>query len=132
MVLGPRQLERDTTTKGAVLCDWSFLLEIQTATAACGLARQPIDDAIDQAIVAIDEFILANSSLHPSRAALDEFKRRKVEGFLARLKQNQNLDKSCAQQSKLDYVRRSSPDKFKAQVKDLLDPPREPVMNSCS
>src|SRR5689334_21061649 len=70
MVLGPRQFEVDKTGNGAVLCTWSIYLSIQAETAACGLTRRPSDDAMDEAIVAIDEFILANSSLRPTRVAL--------------------------------------------------------------
>jgi hypothetical protein len=82
MVLGPRQFERDTGA-GAVLCLWSIYLSVQAETAACGLARRSVDDAIDEAIVAIDEFILANSSLHPTRAMLEDFKRRATDRISA-------------------------------------------------
>jgi hypothetical protein len=75
MVLGPRQFEQDKSGAGAVLCSWSIYLSIQNQVAACALPRRPVDDAIDQAIVAIDEFILANSSLHPSKPMLEDFKR---------------------------------------------------------
>src|SRR5262245_35715880 len=64
MILGPRQFEVDKSGKGAVLCIWAIYLSIQAQTAECGLARRPADDAVDQAIAAIDEFILKNSSLH--------------------------------------------------------------------
>jgi len=55
MVLGPRQFEVDKTGNGAVLCTWSAYLSIQAETAACGLTRRPTDDAMDEAIIAIDE-----------------------------------------------------------------------------
>src|SRR5258705_94023 len=67
MILGPRQFERDNSGRGAVLCIWAIYLSIQAQTAHCGLARRPVDDAIDEAIVAIDEFIIKNSSLRPTR-----------------------------------------------------------------
>src|SRR5258708_2715282 len=76
LVLGPRQFEEDKSGAGAVLCLWSIYLSVQAQTAACALPRRPVDDAIDQAIVAIDEFVLANSSLHPTRPMLEDFKRR--------------------------------------------------------
>jgi hypothetical protein len=69
MILGPRQFESDSSGAGAVLCAWSICLSIQAETAACGSARRPVYDAMDETIVAIDEFILANSSLHPTRDA---------------------------------------------------------------
>src|ERR1700704_5474865 len=61
MVLGPAQFEDDKTGH-AVLCVWGTYLSVQAETAACALPRRPVDDAIDQAIVEIDEFILTNSS----------------------------------------------------------------------
>jgi hypothetical protein len=129
MVLGPRQFEADKTGNGAVLCAWSIYLSIQAETAACGLKRRPTDDAMDEAIVAIDEFILANSSLHPTRVMLDEFKRRAAESHLASV-QRQGLQKSCSRPD-LERFRSISPDQIRASVKKLLEPPREPVMNPC-
>jgi hypothetical protein len=93
MVLGPRQFERDNGA-GAVLCAWSVYLSVQVQTAACGLPRRPVDDAIDEAIVAIDEFIIANSSLHPTREMLEEFKRRAAQSDL-RFVNRVGLKKAC-------------------------------------
>ena len=67
MVLGPRQFETDKGG-GAVLCAWSMYLSIRTQTTACSVPREPVDDAIDEAITTIDGFIIANSSLHPTHA----------------------------------------------------------------
>jgi hypothetical protein len=128
MVLGPRQFERDRGA-GAVLCAWSIYLSVQAHTAACGLARRPVDDAIDGAIVAIDEFILANSSLHPTRAMLEDFKRRAAESHL-NLERQRGLQKSC-ESPDLEPFRNISPDQIQASVKALLAEPREPVMNPC-
>ena len=129
MVLGPRQFETDKSGNGAVLCAWSLYLSIQAETAACGLTRRPTDDAMDEAIVAIDEFILANSSLHPTRTMLDEFKRRAAESHLA-IAQRQGLQKFCSRPD-LEHFRSISPDQIKTGVKKLLELPREPVMNPC-
>src|SRR5437763_13982340 len=73
-ILGPRQLEEDKSGAGAVLCSWVILMSFQAQAAVCALPRQPIDDAMDEAIFAIDEFILANSSLHPTRNMIESFK----------------------------------------------------------
>ncbi len=129
MVLGPRQFEVDKTGNGAVLCTWSIYLSIQAETAACGLTRRPTDDAMDAAIVAIDEFILANSSLRLTRAALDEFKRRAAESDIAAGRQ-QGLQAFCSRPD-LERFRSISPDQIRASVKKLLEVPREPVMNPC-
>jgi hypothetical protein len=126
MVLGPRQFERDQGA-GAVLCIWSIYLTVQTDTAACGWPRQPADDAIDEAIAVIDEFILANSSLHPTSAMLEDFKRRAAESHLSFVRRR---GRSCESRD-VEHFRSSSPDQIKASIKTLLAVPREPVMNPC-
>ncbi|MGY8632401.1 hypothetical protein RAD15_07880 [Bradyrhizobium sp. 14AA] len=129
MVLGSRQFEVDKSGNGAVLCAWSMYLSIQAETAACGLTRRQTDDAMDEAIAAIDEFILANSSLHPTRAMLDEFKQRAAESHLG-LARRQGLQNFCSRPD-LEHFRSISPDQIRAGVKKLLEIPREPVMNPC-
>jgi hypothetical protein len=109
MVLGPAQFEEDKTGH-AVLCVWGIYLSVQAETAACALPRRPVDDAIDQAIIEIDEFILTNSSLRPTRPMLDDFKRRKIE---------------------FEAFRRLTPDKVKAAITAILAVPREPVVSPC-
>jgi hypothetical protein len=127
MVLGPRQFEFDTSSGGAVLCAWSIYLSIQAETTACGMARRPVDDAFDEAIAAIDEFILANSSLHPTRAALDDFKRRAAESHVSAARQRGRF---CTN-GDIERFRSISADHIRTSVKSLLAVPREPVMNPC-
>jgi hypothetical protein len=128
MVLGPRQFEEDKSGAGAVLCLWSIYLSVQTQTAACALPRRPVDDAIDQAIVAIDEFVLANSSLHPTRPMLEDFKRRAAESELSGARRR---GPQFCKNPDLEAFRSPSPEKIQASVKALLAVPREPVMNPC-
>jgi hypothetical protein len=127
MVLGPRQFEYDKSGAGAVLCVWSVYLSIQAQTAACALPRRPTDDAMDQAIVAIDEFILANSSLHPTRATLDSFKRSAAAPDRDRV----SRDPQICTGADLERFRSIEPERLKAGIKALLAIPREPVMNPC-
>src|SRR4051812_43080423 len=129
MVLGPRQFERDTTGKGAVLCTWGFYIGMQAHSAACGLSRTPTDDAIDEAIGAMDDFIIANSSLKPTRGALEQFKRAAAESELADLRK-QGMRKFCTDED-LNHFRSASPEAIRASIKRLLEIPREPVMNPC-
>jgi hypothetical protein len=130
MVLGPRQFETDKSGAGAVLCVWSIYLSVQAKTAACALPRRPVDDAIDQAIVAIDDFILANSSLHPTKAMLEAFKRGAVAADLSSVRQlGPQICNSNSQE--LERFRRPSPEPIQATVRGLLAVPREPVMNPC-
>lgn len=128
MVLGPRQFEHDKGA-GAVLCIWSLYLTVQAETAACGLARRPVDDAIDAAIVAIDEFILANSSLRPTRAMLNGFKRRAADSHL-NFARRHGMAKSCGSRD-IEHFRKADPDQIRASTMALLAVPREPVMNPC-
>lgn len=127
MVLGPRQFEQDKSGAGAVLCAWSIYLSVQAKTAACALLRRAADDAMDQAILAIDDFILANSSLHPSRAALEAFKRDATAPDRDRVTRE---PQSCTSPD-LERFRRTTPERIQASVKALLAAPREPVMNPC-
>ncbi|SRR6266852_5515278 len=128
MVLGPRQFEEDKSGAGAVLCFWSIYLSVQAQTAACALPRRPVDDAIDQAIVAVDEFVLANSSLHPTRPMLEDFKRRAAESTLSSARRR---GPQFCKNADLEGFRSPSPEKIQTTVKALLAVPREPVMNPC-
>lgn len=128
MVLGPRQFEADKGA-GAVLCAWSIYLSVRTQTTACAVSREPVDDAIDEAITAIDGFIIANSSLHPTHEMLEDFKRRAGEAELRHARQL-GMQKYCETNLAQNF-RRQTPDKIRASVKELLAVPREPVMNPC-
>jgi hypothetical protein len=129
MVLGPRQFEADKSGNGAVLCVWSVYLSVQAQTAACKLPRRPADDAMDDAVAEIDEFIIANSSLHPTHQMLEEFKRR-AAASLMRSAQAQDIQKFCASPD-LEHFRSIKPEDVRGSVKKLLETPREPVMNPC-
>jgi hypothetical protein len=123
MVLGPDQFKGDMSGAGAVLCTWSRYLSIQTWTANCALPRRPVDDAIDQAVVDIDEFILANSSLHPTRPMLENFKHDAAARDAGpQYCENKDLPK---------FRNLLTPEKVQSSVKTLLAVPREPLMNPC-
>ena len=128
MVLGPRQFEFDKGA-GAVLCTWSIYLSIRAERAACGAARLPVDDAIDEAIAAMDDFILANSSLHPTRSMLEDFKRRAAESEL-RAMSRRDLQEYCGRHE-FKESRSIILERIGAEMKALLAVPREPVMNPC-
>jgi hypothetical protein len=127
MVLGPRQFESDKS--GAVLCIWAIYLSVQARTTDCGFARRPVDDAIDESVSAMDEFILANSSLHPSRTMLEGFKHEAAEGERS-LALERGLRTYC-EIGPTELLRSQSPDQIRATIKKLLAIPREPVMNPC-
>jgi|SRR5579871_3024547 len=126
MALGSRQFEFDKSGKGAVLCVWSIYLSLQAAAKTCQMPRRPVDDAIDQAIIQMDDFIIANSSLHPTRAALEDFKRRAAA-------QAQSQKGFCEGPAIRDFdvFRRMTPEQVQKSIADLLAAPREPVMNPC-
>jgi hypothetical protein len=130
MILGPRQFERDNSGRGAVLCNWAIFLSIQAQTSHCGLARRPVDDAIDQAIASIDEFILRNSSLRPTRQMLEDFKRRAAESERNHFRQRGSLKEYC-ENPDTERFRSIDADQLRAGVQQLLGIEREPVMNPC-
>jgi hypothetical protein len=77
----------------------------------------------------MDDFIIANSSLKPTRGALEQFKRAAAESDLAVLRR-QGMKRFCTDED-LMHFRSASPEEIRASVKRLLEIPREPVMNPC-
>ena len=121
-------LPSDTSGKGAVLCSWGIYVYVQRQTADCGLARRPGDDAIDQAIVQMDEFIIANASSHPTHQMLEDYKRRSLEtGWLS----GHRGKEYCQKNEFVEHISSIDPDRIREEVKALLSIPREPVMNPC-
>jgi hypothetical protein len=120
--------EGDTSGRGAVLCVWSIYLIVRARAAACGLAREPIDDAIDEGIDAMEVFIMANSSQHPTREMLEAFKRRATESDLAVARRD---PKTMCQHSLVVDLRKTNPDQFRERTKWMLAIPRQPLMNPC-
>jgi len=120
--------EGDTSGRGAVLCVWSIYLIVRARAAACGLAREPIDDAFDEGIDAIEAFIMANSSEHPTREMLEAFKRRATESDLVIARRD---PKTMCQHSLVVDLRKTDPDQFRERTKWMLAIPRQPLMNPC-
>jgi hypothetical protein len=125
LIFGSRQFEQDKSGAGAVLCSWVMLMSFQAQAAACAFPRQPIDDAMDEAIIAIDEFILANSSLHPSRNMIQSFKRD--------WSQRARSGPLYCEDPEIARLRSDNeePARIRARVKALLALPREPVGTPC-
>ena len=109
----------------AVMCPWLILLAVQARTADCGWARQPADDAIDEAIAAIDDFILAYTPSHPmAHPMLEDLKRSAAAGLRGSSTRQQN----CEDRNNefLQQIRSNSPDQIREAVKVLLSTPYEP------
>jgi len=103
----------------AVMCPWAILLPVQVRTADCGWARQPADDAIDEAIAAIDDFILANTPSHPiTRPMLEDLKRSAAAG----LRGSSTRQQYCEDRNNefLQQIRSLGPDRIREEVKELL------------
>ena len=103
----------------AVMCPWAILLAVQARTADCGWARQPADDAIDEAIAAIDDFILANTPSHPiTRPMLEDLKRSAAAG----LRGSSTRQQYCEDRNNefLQQIRSLGPDRIREEVKELL------------
>jgi hypothetical protein len=73
---------------------------------------------------------MANSSLHPTPAMIQDFKRRAAE---AQLNHVGDIDheKYCKHNEFVEHFRKFSPEQIAQQTKDLLATPREPTMNPC-
>ena len=125
-VLGPRQFEFDND-KGAVLCAYAIYVDVQAETAFCKVERTPVDDAIDRAVLNMEDFIVANSSLHPTRAALEEFRRNAAASYVRDATARGRLCHS----PEIEAFRHQEPEKIRTGVAALLAVPREPVMNPC-
>jgi hypothetical protein len=119
----------DNTVKGAALCVRQIYLAIEASPRACGWQRQPVDDAIDKAVHDVDDFILANSSEHPTRQALEKTKQLSVEGGL---RDPVTVREMCRPNGLPDFIRRfTSPDHVALETANILSIPREPLLNPC-
>ena len=114
---------------GRVVCPWAILLAVQVATADCGWARQPADDAIDEAIAAFEDFILANTSSHLTRPMLEDLKR----GAAASLRGRSTGQQYCEDRNFefLRQARSASPDQIREGMKALLSRPAKPGRYGC-
>jgi hypothetical protein len=105
---------------GALGCTYAMWVLVQAVTAACGWARQPADDAIDEAIAAFDDFILANTSSHLTRPMLEDAKRHVATDHC----ESPNYEI-------LRQIRSASPNQIREQVKVLLSMPAKPGPYGC-
>jgi hypothetical protein len=132
--LGGDQKPDRTVTRGEVFCAWSIYFPVQVRTAKCGLPRQPMDDAIDEAITQIEEFILANFSNEITRTRLEDIKRIVKESPLHDPARNKEL---CTEEAGYDtggkrptgfaeLVRSGDPDRLRKETKELLSRPLGP------
>ncbi|WP_400770119.1 hypothetical protein [Methylosinus sporium] len=119
---GIEQFKIDRGGSEAVLCSWTVYLSVQAATKSCELTRRPTDDAIDEAILAIDDFILANAALHPTREALEAFKGRIAAAMT--VKPPAVSQKLC--ENSLEFFRSRSPEAIRSSVKASLASALEP------
>jgi hypothetical protein len=113
----------------ALGCTHVMLVFVQAVAAACGWARQPADDAIDEAIAAFDDFILANTSSHLTRPMLEDVKR----GAAASLRGISTSQQYCEDPNyeTIRQIRSLSPDQIREQVKVLLSMPAKPGRYGC-
>jgi len=112
----------------ALGCTHAIFVLAQAVTAACGWARQPADDAIDEAIAAFDDFILANTSSHLTRPMLEDLKRGVASSLRGKSTGPQCEDPNYEM---LRQMRRASPDQIREQVKVLLSRPAKPGRYGC-
>ena len=73
---------------------------------------------------------MVNSSLHPTPAMLQDFKRRAAESQLSHVR-DLDPEKYCKRNDFVEHFRSFSPEQIERQTKELLATPREPTMNPC-
>jgi hypothetical protein len=110
---------------GALGCAYAILVEVQARTAICDWARQPADDAIDEAIAALEDFMLANSS-RLTRPMLEEIKRIPT----TRLRGHQEY---CGDRNNelIRQFRDASPSQIREWAKVALSAPARPGPYGC-
>jgi hypothetical protein len=126
---GPPTTEGDWKV-AALGCTYAIYLEVQAVTAACGWARQPADDAIDEAIAAFEDFILANTSSHLTRPMLEDLKR----GAAVSRRVRSTGQQYCEGPTTLNFFgkfRSASPAQIREGVKALLSMPAKPGRYGC-
>jgi hypothetical protein len=132
--LGGDQKPDKTVTRGEVFCAWSIYFPAQVRTAKCGLPRQPMDDAIDEAVTQIEEFILANFSNEITRPMLEDIKRIVKESPMHDPARNKELCTDEAGYEKGDkrptgfaeLIRSGDPDRLRKETRELLSRPLGP------
>lgn len=105
-----------------MVCGWFIYLSVQAITKYCDFPRRPSDEAIDEAVHAMDETILANA-LFPTREKLDEFKRHMAAASTSRA----GSPKACESTGSLEFFRSQSPDTIRSWTKAALATPKERV-----
>jgi hypothetical protein len=121
--LGDDQKSGKAVTQGELMCALSIYVRIQIHTAICGIARRPIDDAIDEAIAEIEEFSLANFPDRITRSVLEDARRIAKESPLFDPARNKNL---CKEGGFFEDIHGRDPDQFRKEVKEMLSRPPGP------
>ena len=116
-----------------VLCAWEIYVALQAATSHCGWERQPIDDAVDDAVATIDGFIIENSSVAVSQKQLDESKakRRADLASQSNVCVTEPEDQASFAGSLWVRSRGEDPEELLEGVAAMLAVPDAPTMNPC-
>lgn len=118
----------DNSGHGAVMCSWTIYVEMSAAMDVCPDPDPRFKEELTSAIDRIDDFIVANSPLPVTKAAIEE--RQKAEmARTAKLGAARLCSGDFAQL--LAKLRATPREKFRHEVDDLLSVPRPPVMNPC-
>jgi hypothetical protein len=92
-----------------------------------------VDDAIDDAIAVMEDFIVANSRrFHSTRPMLEDLKRRTVQQFRDGLTRQQYCEGREAEFfGSMRSTNPASPDRVREWVKELLSTPPELFTGAC-
>jgi hypothetical protein len=130
--------KNDVSGKGAVLCAWMIYVGVQYTTRKCGWAHLPTDDAINQAVDDIDQFIIDNMPSPMTQAQLDELKSKDNDWLWDG--SAESIAKMCSVEDDnaggpaafaWSLRSRINAESLRSSVVQLMSVPREPVMNPC-
>lgn len=114
----------------AVFCEWVIIIHLQALTEGCGWARLPVDDAVDEASTAVEDFIVANYSNPPTRSMVEDVRRH----FVATIRANSTRAQFCetaAQSFPGDMRSRASPYQVREWTKKIVSTPRKQLSGAC-
>ena len=123
-----RQLKGDDKISGQMLCALVLGIMTETIVANCKLTRKPADDAIDRAVLSIENYMIANSSQHPTQETFETLRK----DFSENLKRAKTPPEAACGGKDFDkWFRSDTPEQIDANVRKLLATPPGPDPVPC-
>ena len=124
------QLRPDSRVSAQMLCALIVGITVQVIVADCNLPRKPVDAAIDRSIVAVEAFIIANSSQHPTQDTMTGLKQHMSDWYLESAKKL-TPEMTCGGKGFDKWFRSATPEEIDAGTKTLLETPPKPGNVPC-